>query len=145
GPRGGGAREDMRGDKGTAEGGVVPARGRRGEGRTGGPRPGGGQSRRGLRGSRAPRSRPRRSERPDDVTRWSARLPNAGPKLGGGSEEFRVLFVPGVFAGAERTEFPHERTERSGKFLGISVHAHEHIVAGEPAARDDLSHRTPPS
>jgi hypothetical protein len=31
------------------------------------------------------------------------------------------------------------------EFLGVNVHAHKHVMAGEPATRDDLSHRTPPS
>src|SRR5215467_3050489 len=75
----------------------------------------------------------------------SARLLNMGPQRGLGGQELRVLLVPQVIAGAERAELARKRTERAREFLGINIHAHEHVMAGEPAARDDLSHRTPPS
>src|SRR5262249_12434072 len=59
-------------------------------------------------------------------------------------EEFRVFFVPEVLAGAERAELARERTQRSFEFLRVAVHSHEQIMAGEPAPRDDLRHRTSP-
>src|SRR6266478_5213071 len=68
-----------------------------------------------------------------------------GPQPGLGRQELRVLLVPQVIAGAERAEFACKGTGRAREFLGINVHTHEHVMTGEPAARDDLSHRTPPS
>src|SRR5258706_9386299 len=75
----------------------------------------------------------------------SASLLDAEPDGGPRRQELRVLFMPEVLAGTERTELARERTRRSRELLGISVHPHEHVVSGQPAPGDDLSHRTPPS
>ena len=72
----------------------------------------------------------------------SARLLNMGPQHDLGGQELRVLLVPQVIAGAERAELARKRTGRARECLGINIHAHEHVMTGEPAARDDLNHRT---
>src|SRR5262249_23854312 len=84
------------------------------------------------------RDRPRRS-RPR-----SARLLDAAARHRLGSHELRVLPVPEVIAGAEWTEFAGEGPGRADEVLGVDIHSHEHVMAGQPAPRDDLRHRTPP-
>jgi hypothetical protein len=42
---------------------------------------------------------------------------------------------------AEWTELAREWTGPPDEFLRISLHSHEHVVAGQPALGDDLSHR----
>src|SRR4051812_809108 len=49
-----------------------------------------------------------------------------------------------MIAGTERTELAREGTGRAGELLGIGLHPHEHVMAGQPAPRDDLRHRTSP-
>src|SRR5262249_61049243 len=75
----------------------------------------------------------------------SARLLNMGPQHDLGGQELRVLLVPQEIAGAERAELARKRTWRARQFLPLNIHAHEHVVTGEAAALDDLSHRPPPS
>src|SRR6185503_4792417 len=41
-------------------------------------------------------------------------------------------------------ELALEGTGRPGEFLGVDVQPHEHVMAGQPAPRDDLRHRTSP-
>src|SRR5262245_8879954 len=84
------------------------------------------------------------------MTRWSLPLGSAGLLnvlfgLGLRAQEFRILFVPEVLAGAERTELAHERTGAADEVLWVHIHSHELVVTGQPAAGDDLGHRASPS
>src|SRR4051812_26783845 len=74
----------------------------------------------------------------------SARLLNPETRRRLRRQEFGVLLVPQVIAGTERTELALEGTGRSGEFLRIGVQPHEHVMAGQPASRDDLRHRISP-
>src|SRR5262245_65929209 len=74
----------------------------------------------------------------------STRLLDAAARHRLGRQELRVLPEPEVIAGAERTEFAGEGAARAREVLGVDVHSHEHVMAGQPAPRDDLRHRTPP-
>jgi hypothetical protein len=62
--------------------------------------------------------------------RRSARLLNVGPQYRLRGQKLRILLVPQMIAGTEGAEFTRERSERSGEFLGIDVHSHEHVMAG---------------
>jgi len=74
----------------------------------------------------------------------SARLLNADTRRRLRRQEFGILLVPQVIAGTERTELSLEGTGRPGEFFGIDVQPHEHVMAGQPAPRDDLRHRISP-
>jgi hypothetical protein len=71
----------------------------------------------------------------------SARLLNVRAPRSLRCQELRVFLVPEMLARTERTEPPREWAGAAGELLGINLHSHEHIVAGQSAPGDDLSHR----
>jgi hypothetical protein len=76
----------------------------------------------------------------EGVLRISARLLNMRASGWLYRQELGVFLVPGMLAHTEGTELACEWTGTPNELSRIGFHSHEHIVAGQPAPRDDLGH-----
>src|SRR5262249_26853596 len=65
--------------------------------------------------------------------------------LGTAVDELGILLEPGVLAAAERAVLAGERLGEARELLRLDRDGHEHVVPGERATADDLSHGNTPS